>query len=465
MISPHIFRAYDIRGIAYKDFDAKGANTIGMAFATFLKKINPKAKKIAIGRDGRLHSKEFHQNFAKGVMDCGISVTDIGLSTSPLLNFAVCFGGFDGGVNVTASHNPKQFNGFKLQGKNAHSIFGDEIQKIYQIAKKSDFAISSKKGVLIKKDFSKDWLDKLSSLVKIEGKPKIVVDCGNGVTGKFARKFFEMIGTDVDILFEDVDGNFPNHEANPEEEENLKKLKEKVIEKKASLGIAFDGDGDRVGVVDEKGHYFAADLLLLMLARDVLKRNPKTAIVYDLKATQVLADEIKNLGGKAILCKTGHSFVENKMKEENALLGGEVSGHLFFAENYYGFDDAFLAAAKIVEIVQKTQKPLKDHFKDLPKTYVTPEIKVKIEEDKKFATMEKIVNHFTSQFPNQTLTIDGVRIDFLDGAWGIVRASNTSAYLTLRFEAREKSKLKEIQNIVFSHLKSYPQISCIPETP
>lgn len=462
MLSDHIFRAYDIRGIADKDFDEEGARKIGLGYATYLQKIAPAPLKIAVGRDGREHSEKYQKAFIDGVLSCGIDVVDIGLATSPLLNFSVCVGGFSGGVNITASHNPKEFNGFKLQREGAHAIFGEEIQEIRRIIEKGDFALTASRGTLQSRDFQQEWFKKLASLVKISDQPKIVVDCGNGVAGLFAEKFFRLLGAEVIPLFCEVDGNFPNHEANPEVEANLADLKKAVIENNALLGIAFDGDGDRVGIIDANGTHYAADLLLLLLARDLLARHPQATVVYDLKATQVLAEEITRLGGRAIECKTGHSFIEGKMQEEKALLGGEVSGHIFFAEDYYGFDDAFLAAAKILEIVAREKKPLKEHFRNLPATFVTPELKAKITEKAKFAVMEKIITHFVRKYPQQTSIIDGVKINFPEGAWGIVRASNTSPYLTLRFEARSQQKLQEIQEEILTHLHMYPEISAVP---
>ncbi len=458
MLKPHIFRAYDIRGIADTDFDETGAEQIGLGYGTFIKKDNPDARKVVIGRDGRIHSEKFQKAFIKGVRKTGLDVIDAGLCTSPLVNFVICTYHLDGGVNITASHNPKEFNGFKLQRRQAHAIFGEEIEEIKDLIYDQKFILADQKGSLIDVYFGDQWLSELSSLINIKGNPKIVIDCGNGVGGQFAVDFFKRINCQAIPLYCEVDGNFPNHEANPEIEENLTDLKKKVLEEKALLGIAFDGDADRVGIIDEKGNHYAADLLLLILARDLLTRHPQAKIVYDLKATQILPEEIKKLGSEAIICKTGHSFIEKKMEETGALLGGEVSGHIFIAENYYGFDDAFLAAGKILEIIQNSKKPLIEHFINLPKTYVTPEIKVEISEEAKFPVVRKIVKHFKKKYGDKVLTIDGARIDFGDGAWGIVRASNTSPYLTTRFEARTEKKLKEIKEEIFGHLQSYKEI-------
>ena len=283
-----------------------------------------------------------------------------------------------------------------------------------------------------------------------------MIDAGNGVAGQFAPELFALLGCEVVTLFCESDGTFPNHEPDPEVEANLKDLKAKVLSEKAAFGIAFDGDGDRTGVVDNEGNHYPADLLILLLARDILGRHPDTSVVYDLKATEVLKEEVIKYGGKPVMSPTGHSFVEELMTETGALLGGELSGHIFIAENYYGFDDAFLATAKILEIVTKSGKSLKEHFADLPKTYNTPEIKLGCAEEVKFAVVDKITKHFVDKY--ECLTIDGVRIDFGNGAWGIVRASNTSPKLTLRFEAKSVEKLEEIKEKVLEYLRGYEEI-------
>ncbi|MBI5414146.1 phosphomannomutase/phosphoglucomutase [Candidatus Peregrinibacteria bacterium] len=465
MLSDHIFRAYDIRGIYGKDFDENGAELIGKAYAAYLQELSPNRKlKIALGRDGRKSGEILEKAFLKGVVESGIDVVQIGMVSSPLLFFAICDGKFDGGVTITASHNPQEYNGFKLQRDHAHAICGEEIQKVLQIIHEKKFHVPKEKGTQSKMDFREIYFSKLRSLSNFssEKKPKIVIDAGNGIMGNFAPDFFRNLGCEVIELYCEVDGTFPNHDADPEREENLQDLKKKVLEERADFGVAFDGDGDRVGILDDKGNHYSADLLLLLLSRDLLTRYPGASIVFDLKSTEVLSEEIQKLGGKALMCKTGHSFVEEMMEKEKALLGGEVSGHLFFAEDYYGYDDALLAAFKILTVVWNSGKKLEEHFADLRRTFITPEIKVKISEHEKFAIMKKIVQHFLTKYPD-ALTIDGIRIEFGEGAWGIIRVSNTSAYLTMRFEARSEEKLSEIQKIVFDHLEEYAEISGIPE--
>lgn len=454
-MNKNIFRAYDIRGIAHKDFDSNDAYNIGRAFVTYLcKKFNLKNPKICVGRDGRLSGEEMKKSFISGCLDSGAIVTDLELSTSPLVFFSTCFGEFDGSVNITASHNPKEYNGFKLQSKNSHSICGDELQEIRYIIEKNDF--TEGKGSLNNSNFYDEYKNKLLSFSGEVKNFKIVIDTGNGIAGKFARNIFESLGCEVISIYEDLDGSFPNHDADPEVEENLEDLKKEVIKNNANLGIAFDGDGDRVGFVDEKGKFYSSDLIMILLSRDLLNKHKNAKVVLDLKSTKILFDEIKKLGGEAIMVQTGHSFVEQKMKETGALLGGEVSGHMFFADNYYGFDDAFLAAIKIINILSSSKKTISEHLMDLPKIYNTPEIKIECDDDKKFLVVEKLQNYFLEKYgTDKCIVIDGVRVDFDDGSWGIVRASNTSPKLTMRFEANEKSRLLEIEKEFRIVVESY----------
>ena len=463
MLEKHIFRAYDIRGIYGEDFDEIGANEIAKGYATYLKKKFPHKDflKVALGRDGRNSGKSLEEAFLKGLLECGIDVVQVGEVMSPILYASICMGGYDGGVMITASHNPAEYNGFKLQSAGAHSICGDEIQKIWKIIQSDSYLTAEKagknermntSGTVEEKDFTEEYFSLLSDITTFKKTDwKIAIDAGNGIAGAYAPEFFRRKGFDVTELYCDVDGNFPNHEADPEREENLVDLKKLVVEQNLDFGLAFDGDGDRIGIIDKNGNHFSADLLLLLLAREILQRdeNAGGAIVYDLKATELLKEEIEEQGGKPVMCKTGHSFVEEKMEETGALLGGEVSGHIFLAENYFGFDDALLAGAKLLEIAVSSNETFTETFAKLPKTYVTPEEKISVPESKKFQIMEKIVTELKKQYPD-ALTIDGIRIAFEEGAWGIVRASNTSPYLTSRFEARTPEKLEEIKNIIMS---------------
>ena len=460
-MNKNIFRAYDIRGIFEKDFTLNDACKIGQAYGSYLIKTYPQIKpqdlKVCVGKDGRTHGQAIHQKFMEGVQLTGIQVFDIGFSFSPLLLFSTCYGKFDGGVNITASHNPKEYNGFKLQKRKAHAIYGDEIQKIAEMIDQDDLTYATQTQKIEKISFWSEYKEKIKSISKNHHKKKIVVDAGNGITGMFVPELFQEMGYEVVKLFCEVDGNFPNHEADPENKDNLKDLQKKVLAEKALLGIAFDGDGDRVGIVDQEGTIFDADHLLILLAKDLLKRHPQAKVVCTVTASSIVRDEIEKAGGKTIESKVGHSFVEDMMSKEKALLGGESSGHLFFGENYYGYDDAVLAAVKILEIVNRTPIPLKDHFKDLAKIYVSEEVKIYVPEEKKFLLMEKIKDYFTEKY--QCSCIDGVKVFFDENSWAICRASNTSPKISFRCEAKEKKELDKIffkmNNVVLEIKKIY----------
>lgn len=468
-VNPNIFRAYDIRGIAAPkdenqtaDLTSETAYLIGLATATFLKE-KYATKNMAVGCDIRLTSEDLKSAFIKGILECGIDVTDIGASISPMIYWASCAMPFDSATNITASHNPKEYNGVKTVAKNAHSICGEDLQEILKLIQSEKFSKSEKQGTLEKKDIWPQYMKDLLSKAKLNGtnhlgkKIKVVIDAGNGVAGKFAPELLRNFGCDVVELYCEPDGNFPNHEANPEEEENMKDLMKAVVQHNADIGIGFDGDGDRVGIVDEKGKMYCSDFTLLMLVRDMTDRIKNPKVVFDTKFSQAIINKLKDFGATTIMSKTGHSFIEDKIKEEHADIGGETSGHLFFAENYYGFDDAFLAALKILEIVSKHTHPVSQMFNDVPHVFSTPEIKVPCSDDTKFAIVQELVDRFTKEY--DCITIDGVRVHFDECSWAAVRASNTSPNLTLRFEAKTAEKVQEMKKIMANALKNHPEIS------
>lgn len=463
MLPPaNIFRAYDIRGIAHNpvtttpDLTPETIRKIGQGSGVYFQQHF--GKNIAVAYDCRISNPELADAFIDGLRSTGCHVTVIGMVFTPLLYFTVCKFGFDGGASITASHNPKEYNGVKLVGKNAHSICGDELQEILKIIQAGPIAEkpAAEFGKLEKLDAFPAYMENLLSIAKLQRPLKVVVDSGNGATGPFVKKFFEALGCTVTSLFTDPDGNFPNHEANPEELKNMQSLIAAVKEQKADLGIGFDGDGDRVGIVDETGKHYAADLLLLLVARDLLKRMPGAKIVFDVKVSQVLIDDIKKHGGTPVMAKTGHSFIEKEMVDLGAPLGGEISGHLFFGENYYGFDDAFLGAARLLQILSESNESFSQLFKDVPVTASTPELKSPCPDDKKFAIVQQITENLSKKY--DCITLDGVRANFDQNSWGAVRCSNTSPNLTLRFEAPNESRLKEIVNIMLEELKKYPEI-------
>jgi phosphomannomutase/phosphoglucomutase len=461
-VNSHIFRAYDIRGIAQAteqfpniDLTPETCKLIGKGAGTYLQKITKPNANLVVGRDNRLHSPDLQKAFIDGLLETGCNVTDIGISPSPMLYYAVCKYEFDGGANITASHNPKEYNGIKIVSKNAHSVCGDDLQKVLAIIESGDF--TEGQGTLTQKDIFEDYKTDIASKVQIQKPLKVVVDAGNGTAGAFAPDLLRALGCEVTELYCELDGNFPNHEANPEEYENMIDLIAKVKEINADIGLGFDGDGDRVGVVDETGHHYSADFLLMLLARDLLTRQPGAKIVFDVKVSLALIDDIKKHGGEPVMCKTGHSFIESKMKEIGAPLAGEVSGHLFFAENYYGFDDAFLGAAKLLEILSKADTTFSHLFDDVPHTFMTPEFKAHTPDDRKFGIVRELTDYFTENYDCSTL--DGVRVNFSDRSWGAVRCSNTSPNLTLRFEADSEEELAKIQEIMVEQLKKHPEVN------
>ena len=455
----HIFRAYDIRGIAHKPTSDKepeltpdSIRLIGKGSGTYLKRHY--GGNLVVGYDCRISNPELAEAFIEGVLSTGCDVTVLGMVFTPLLYFSVCHFGFDGGAAITASHNPKQYNGVKLVGKAAHSVCGEELQEVLKLIQAEDFEVGQGERKTL--DAFPAYLEKIRSIVKLERPLKVVVDSGNGATGPYVMPFLEALGCSVIPLYTEPDGNFPNHEANPEEEANMKDLADTVKKEAADLGLGFDGDGDRVGMVDESGKHYQADLLLLQVARDLLKRQPEAKVVFDVKVSQVLINDIKKHGGEPIMAKTGHSFIEQKMKEVGAPLAGEISGHLFFGENYYGFDDAFLGAARLLEILSKMNKPFSALFEDVPKTEATPEFKSPCPDDKKFAIVEQIQKNLCAKYP--CITLDGVRVNFDEHSWGAVRCSNTSPNLTLRFEALTKERLTEVVQLMLQELEKYPEI-------
>ena len=365
---------------------------------------------------------------------------------------------FDSATNITASHNPKQYNGIKTVSRGAHSLCGAPLQEVLKLIQNEDFDTAEKIGSLEQLDIWPKYLEDIAGRIKL-GKPlKVVVDAGNGVAGPFIEEFLTKIGCEVTCIFCEPDGDFPNHEANPEELENMQDLIAKVKETGADIGVGFDGDGDRVGVVDEKGHMYSADYMLLLLVRALVKTTPNPQVVFDVKVSQTIINAMAALGADPVMSKTGHSFIESKIKELDAPLAGEVSGHIFFGGDYYGFDDAMLAAGKIIETLSHSDKPLSEQFADLPKTYTTPEFKAHCPDDKKFAVVDALVKHFTSSY-DDTITIDGVRIKFDEKSWAAVRASNTSPNLTLRFEADTPERLAEIQKIMADQISFHPEVS------
>jgi phosphomannomutase/phosphoglucomutase len=448
-----IFREYDIRGIVEQDLSSNVVERIGRAYATFARERG--VRTITVGRDGRLTSSMLRDHLVAGLTGSGINVVDLGLCATPLLYFSQFSCDVEGGIMITGSHNAAEYNGFKMcVGKEA--LYGSDIQQLRKIYESGRF--ESGKGTISERPIFPEYLKFLQehfSALKGCGL-RVVIDCGNGAASLVAKDAMEQLGCHVTELYCDLDGHFPNHHPDPTVMDNLTDLIEKVKETGADVGIGYDGDADRIGVIDEKGHILWGDRLLLLFARDVLRENPGSTIISEVKASQVLYDEIQKRGGRGIMWKTGHSVIKAKMKEEKALLAGEMSGHLFFADRYYGYDDAIYASCRLIEILVKQNMPLSSLLADIPQTVVTPEIRVDCSDDHKFqlveSVRERLINVVQTQNPEtstlpirEIVTIDGVRVHFDDG-WGLIRASNTQPALVLRFEASSQAHLSQIRD-------------------
>ena len=442
---PHIFKRYDIRGIAGDTIDEEMARAIGRATATYLKR--KRKKNMIVGRDGRISSPLLSEAFIEGVLSTGVDVIDIGLCPTPVVYFAIHSEQAGGGTAVTASHNPPEYNGFKICC-GSDSLFEEEIQQLRKLIESEDFETG--KGVRTRKDVLSTYISYLKKhFGRFSSKIKVAIDCGNGTAGLTAPEVLRGIGCRVVELYCNVDGKFPNHEADPTVEENLQDLREIMQKQKASIGIAFDGDADRIGVLDEEGSVVRGDQLLLIYARSVLKRHPGAVIISEVKSSQVLYDEIQRMGGKAVMWKTGHSLIKARMKKIGAVLAGEMSGHMFFADRYFGFDDALYAACRLLDIMNEERKTIKELLSDIPKTYNTPELRVPCPEDAKTVIVESIKKHYSKNY--KVIDIDGARIIFENG-WGLVRPSNTQPILVLRFEADSEEQLEEIKSRVYNTL-------------
>jgi phosphomannomutase/phosphoglucomutase len=447
-IPTSIFREYDIRGVVGKDLTDETVRLLGKGAGTYLSRRGIRG--VALGRDVRLSSKPFRDSIIKGLVETGCEVFDIGVVTTPMLYFSLFDKDLNGGLMITGSHNPPDFNGFKIaEGKS--TIYGDKIQEVRAIIESGEF--SSGSGNVEQISVIDDYCDAIKKRIKMgERRLKVVVDAGNGTTGPTSPRIIRDLGCEVTGLYCEPDGRFPNHHPDPTLPAALETLRKKVLDLKADVGIGFDGDGDRIGVIDEKGNIIWMDILLILFARDLLSRRSAAKVIYDVKCSHLCSIEIKKAGGVPIMWKTGHSLIKKKMKEEGALLAGEMSGHVCFADNYFGYDDATFAACRLVEILSKTDRTLSELLSDIPKTFATPEIRVDCPDDKKFGIVKLLKTYFDEHY--NTIDIDGVRVVFKDG-WGLVRPSNTQPVLVLRFEAETAERLEEIKRIVVGKLKEY----------
>jgi len=439
-----IFREYDIRGIAGKDMNEEDVANIGKGVGTYLRQHGK--MQLSVGRDCRMSSDAYAQKVIEGLRSVGCSVTDIGVCPTPVFYFSIQHLKTEGGVMVTASHNPPEYNGFKLC-INLDSIHGEDIQQIRQIIEKKAFVEGS--GGLSSADVIPAYKKFLTETVKISKPLRVGVDAGNGTAGFIAVPILKAMGCEVHDLYCDMDGRFPNHEADPTVAKNMQDLIKIVREKKLDLGIGYDGDGDRIGVVDEEGNIIFGDKLMIIFAREILSRKPGATFISEVKCSKVMYEDIEKHGGRAVMWQTGHSRIKKKMKIEKAELAAEMSGHIFFADRYFGYDDAIYSSCRLLEIMSATGKKISELIADVPKTYSTPEIRFECPDDKKFAIVKKVTDYFRERY--KVIDIDGVRVLFQDG-WGLVRASNTQPALVLRFEADSESRLLEIKSLVESVL-------------
>ena len=459
MISGNIFREYDIRGIAENDLTNDNVTLIGKAFATHM--LSQNRKRLVVGRDVRLSSERLRNALVEAMIGCGAEVIDVGVVPTPTQYFGIVQQQADGGVMITGSHNPIDYNGFKmstgLKAADGHvsvgAIYGEEIQQLYKIIQAGKFASGKGKVEII--NITPDYIAAIKQRVKLAKPLKIVVDPGNGCGGLFAPQIWKDMGCEVVCLYCEPDGRFPNHLPDPTVMKYIKDLRAKVIAEKADIGIGYDGDADRIGVVDNLGRPVFADKLLAMFARDTLTRFPGDKIVFDVKCSQALPEFIEKHGGVPLMWKTGHSLLKAKMKEEHAPLAGEMSGHIFVADDYFGFDDAIFVSGRLMQILSHSGKTMAELHDEIPAFISTPEIRVEATDETKFNIVSDMVIHFKKS--HQVIDIDGARVLFGDG-WGLVRASNTQPVLVMRFEARTNELLAQITDVFKKKLREYPVV-------
>ncbi len=447
-MNQNIFREYDIRGIVGEQLTDETVALLGKAIGTFFYQNG--ARTVAVGFDARVSSPRFCASLTEGFNACGVTAVLVGRVPTPVLYHTVFTGGVDGGVMITGSHNPPDHNGFKIcLGR--QTLFGSQIQEIKNIALRGEFAEGM--GGVERMEVLGIYENDIVGRISMGGrKLKAVVDGGNGMGGVTAVPVYERLGVRLVKLFTEPDSNFPNHHPDPTVTENLQDCIRAVRESGADLGLAFDGDGDRIGLIDETGRIIWGDELMVLLAREVLKENAGATVIAEVKCSQNLFADIAAHGGVPVMWKAGHSLIKAKMKETGAALAGEMSGHIFFADRFYGFDDATYAGARVLEILSKTDRKLSELLADLPETFSTPELRVECADEQKFEVVEKIAREFSRT--NEVITIDGARILFEHG-WGLVRASNTQAILVLRFEADSEQNLKKIRETVESKVQEF----------
>ncbi|MFQ5721192.1 MAG: phosphomannomutase/phosphoglucomutase [Candidatus Aminicenantales bacterium] len=449
-IKPEIFRQYDIRGIVDQDLTFETVKVLGQAIGTYFRQ--HQKQEVALGRDCRLSSPLLAKAMSQGLLSTGCQVVDLGIIPTPLLYFAIYSQPREAGVMITGSHNPPQYNGFKIM-IGQETLYGQAIQDIYALIKNGNF-IQDPSRMMSSYNIIPEYHNYVVKNIQLRKKLKVVIDAGNGTAGVIACPIFKELGCEVIELYCEMDGRFPHHHPDPTLPQALQDLIRQVAESKADLGIAYDGDGDRLGVIDDKGHIIWGDQLMIIFARNILPSHPGAPIISEVKASKLLYEEIEKLGGRPIMWKTGHSLIKKKIKEEKALLAGEMSGHIFFADRYFGFDDGIYSSARLAEILARSEQRLSQMLADLPRTYYTPEIRIYASDQVKFKIVDLVKKELAQKYP--IVDIDGVRAQFPRG-WALVRASNTQEVLVLRFEADTEQDLaairKEVEKIVEEAIK------------
>ncbi|MBI3793673.1 MAG: phosphomannomutase/phosphoglucomutase [Nitrospinae bacterium] len=449
----YIFREYDIRGEVEKDLTPGVVENLGRAFGSRVARSG--GKKVSIGRDVRLSSDALFSHLSKGICSTGCDVIDVGAVPTPVLYYSQFLLGVDSAIMITGSHNPPEFNGFKLL-MNKEGVWGREIQLLAKEMEAADFAKGN--GSISKADVTNPYIEMVQGKIKLSRKIKMVIDSGNGCGGLVAPRLFKEMGCDVVELFSEPNGLFPNHHPDPTVLKNMTALRAEVVAKKAEIGIGYDGDADRIGIVDELGNLLYGDQALMIFAKDMLGRRKGSKVIFDVKCTSNLPDYVKKFGGVPIMSATGHSIIKNRMHEERAELAGEMSAHIFFAEDYFGYDDAIFATARMLKILDDARVPVSQFLSDVPHMFSTPEIRVDCPDDKKFGIVTELVEYYRGKY--EVMDMDGVRVDF-GGGWGLIRASNTQPVLVLRFEAKKSDDLERYKREVHEKLRTFGPLSAL----
>ncbi|MDD4375479.1 MAG: phosphomannomutase/phosphoglucomutase [Clostridia bacterium] len=448
-INKHIYRGYDIRGIYGDDLDENVAYTIGKGFGSYIQTLGK--KEAVVGRDNRASSPELAKAFIKGAIETGITIYNLGVVTTPMYYFSWENLNIVSGAMVTASHNPKEYNGFKIAFDERGNACGEMIEEFRDYVEKGDFVNGT--GKVIEKDIRNDYLELLDKTINLgDRKIKVVLDCGNAAGSVIVKEVYKKKGIEAEYLYCDSDPDFPNHHPDPSVERNLKDLKKKVLKNKADLGLAFDGDSDRVGIIDENGQYIPIDYFMIIVWRDIFDKVKNKKALYDVKCSKSLVDELDKLGIEKCCYRTGNSYMKAKMKEGDFNFGGEFSGHVFFRDKFPGFDDAMYAGLRLIEILSKTDKPLSKLLEGINKYYSTPEIKIKSSDDRKHKIVNDVIE-YAKRKGYDLNTIDGMRAEFEDG-WALVRASNTGPDITVRFESKTEEGLKVLKNEFMNEINS-----------